>query len=281
MVRNLNAPKTSQILSHLESLHQRTGTQNKLDPAKRFNITNRTSRPTDNSAASSKRDLPESSVANFKPRPITKLTPKSPLSTNPDSDDAELDPSFFLRPMATKRALSSEGDDTKPRKKTKFGEPLGVECKHLSSPVKKSMPKGPLTRTGVRSNGPEAARTASTLKSSPSSEKLFFSDSNDQELVELGGSPGFQPKEILRDYQEDHPFEFNAHLFEAASADPAPEVETATVYSKGPSNSRPPAKKDAKDEDDGVHDWYKAVAGDEATFDKLFSSIVFVDEPFE
>jgi hypothetical protein len=85
----------------------------------------------------------------------------------------------------------------------------------------------------------------------------------------------------MQDYQKDHPFEFDAHLFEVTSPDPAPEVEIASAYSDGPSNSNPSTKNDAKDDDDGVHDWYKAVAGDEEAFDRLFSSIVFVDEPFE
>ena len=143
------------------------------------------------------------------------------------------------------------------------------------------MSKGSLAEIGVRSNGPEAPRAASTLKSSSSSERLFFSDSNDHEPVGLERSPSSGPQEIPRDYQEDHPVEFDAHLVEVTSPDPAPEVETAATYSEGPRNPRPPTETDSKDDGGGVHDWYKAVAGDEDAFDRLFSSIVFVDEPFE
>jgi hypothetical protein len=207
-----------------------------------------------------------------------------------DSDDAELDPSFFRRPMATKRALSSDQDDAEPRKKAKIQEPSNdkskqrslptVERKHPSS-TKKTVLKGSLARNEVRSNGSEAARTVSTLKSSASSEKLFFSDSTDQEPGELVRSLGSGPNELLENYQEDYSFGFDAHIFEVPSPDPAPEVETATAHSEVQSISKTSAQSDTKDDDGGVHDWYKAVAGDEEAFDRLFSSIEFVDEPFE
>jgi len=53
------------------------------------------------------------------------------------------------------------------------------------------------------------------------------------------------------------------------------------AYSAGLSNSKPSTKSDTKDDGSGVHDWYKAVVGDEEAFDRLFSSIMFMDEPFE
>lgn len=279
-------PRASQILSDLESLHQRTNTQHKLDPAQRVNITNRPSRPTNSLAADSKHD-----VASITPKVAAKRIPKSSLSTNLDSDDAKLDPSFFLKPMATKRALSSDQGNTKPRKKVKTEGPTdnpskqrfppAAERKHPPSSAKEPMLKGSLARIEIGINDPEMAPTASTLKSSSSSERLFFPRSDDQELATLERSPALKPKEVMRDYQEDHPFDIDVHPFEVTSLDPAPEVETAPAYSDGPSNSKPPTKNDAKDVDDGVHDWYKAVSGDEEAFDRLFSSIIFVDEPFE
>lgn len=285
-----HVPKASQILSDLESLHQRTNTQHKLGPAQRFNITNRPSKPTNNFAADSKHELSEVNDASTTPKAVTKFIPKPSLSTNLDSDDADLDPSFFFKPMVTKRALSSDRDDTKPRKKVKTEgrtetksnqrSPPPVERKHPSSTAKKSMPKGSLARIKARSNGPEAVRAASTLNSRSSSERLFFPKSEDQELAALERSPALKPKEIARDYQEDHPFETTTHPFEITLPDPAPEVETAPAYPDGPSDSKPSTKSDAKD-DGGVHDWYKAVSGDEEAFDRLFSSIIFVDEPFE
>lgn len=288
VVRNVAAPKASQILSDLESLHQRTSTQNKMDPAQRLNIASRSLKP---SAANSKRKFPEPDGANTTPKAAVKLTPESSLSTNPDSDDAELDPSFFFRrPKATKRALSYDQDNTKPRKKAKVEDitdnksnqrfPPVVERTYPSSSEKKPMFKGSLTRVGVKGNGSEVARTAPTLKSSSPCEKLFFSDGTDQEPAGLERSPGSGP-EYLQDYQGDHLFEFDADHFEVTPSSPAPEVETAVAHPEGPSGSKPSTENDAKDDDDGVHDWYKAVAGDDKAFDRLFSSIVFVDEPFE
>jgi hypothetical protein len=275
----------SQILSDLESLHQRTNTLHKLDPAQRVNITNRPSKSTNNLATGSKHEPSELNEA------ATKHIPKPSLSTNRDSDDAELDPSFFLKPMAAKRALSSDRGNTKPRKKLKTEGPTdnkseqrsppAVERKYHSSSAKKTMLKGSLARINARSNVPEAMPTVSTLKSSSSSESLFFPRSDDQELATLERSPALKPKEITRDYQEDHPFEIDARPFKVTPPDPAPKVETAPAYSDGPSNSKLLTKNDAKDDCDGVHDWYKAVAGDEEAFDRLFSSIMFVDEPFE
>ena len=282
-----HVPKASHILSDLESLHQRTNTQHKLDPAQRFNITNRPSKPTNNFAADSKHELSEVYTT---PKAVTKFIPKPFLSTNLDSDDAELDPSFFFKPMVTKRALSSDQDETKPRKKLKAEgrtettseqrSSTPVERKYLSSTAKKSMLKGSLARIEARSNGSEAARTTPALNSRSSSERLFFPRSDDQELATLERSPALKPKEITEDYQEGHPFETATHSFEITPPDPAPEVETASAYPSGSSNSKPSTKSDAKD-DSGVHDWYKAVAGDEEAFDRLFSSIIFVDEPFE
>jgi len=167
--------------------------------------------------------------------------------------------------------------------KLKRRSPPAVERKQPSSAAKKSMLKGSLARIEARSNGSETARTASTLKSSSSSERLFFSRSSDQEPVTLERSPASEPREITQDYQEGRPFGFKigAHPFEVTSADPTPKVETASAYSDGQSNPKPSTKDDVRDDDNGVHDWYKAVAGDEEAFDRLFSSIVFVDEPFE
>lgn len=292
MVRNVVAPKANQILSDLESLHQRTSTQNKLDPAQRLNIANRPLKRNDESAANSKRKFPEPGAANTTPKAAMKLTPKSSLSTNPDSDDAELDPSFFFRPpMATKRALPYDQNNTKPRKKAKIEDitdnksnqrfPPVVERTYPSSSAKRPMFKGSLTRVGVKGNGSEVARTAPTLKSSSPCERLFFSDGNDQEPAGLERSPSSGPKEILQDYQEDHLFEFDADHFEVTPSSPAPNVETAVAHPEVPSSSKPSTENDAKYDDDGVHDWYKAVAGDDKAFDRLFSSIVFVDEPFE
>ncbi len=286
-----HVPKASQILSDLESLHQRTNTQHKLDPAQRFNITNRPSKPTNNLAANSRHELSEVNDASTTPKAARKLTPKPSLSMDLGSDDAELDPSFFFKPMATKRALSSDQDNTKPRKKVKTEgrtetkskqrSPPPVERKHPSSTAKNSMLKGSWARIEARSNGSEAARTASTLNSSSSSEMLFFPRSDDQEPATLERSPALKPRDVMQDYQEDHPFETTTHPFEITPPDPAPEVETTSAYSAGPSNSKPSTKSDAKDDNGGVHDWYKAVSGDEEAFDRLFSSIVFVDEPFE
>ena len=286
-----HSTKANQILSDLESLHQRTNTQHKLGPGQRVNITSWASKPTNNLAGDSKYELSELNVATTTPKSASKLIPKPSLSTNQDSDDAELAPSFFLKPMAAKRALSFDQGNTKPRKKVKTEGPTdnkskqcsppALERKHPSSPVKKSTLKGSSARIEVRSSGPEAARTVSTLKSSSASERLFLPRSDDQEPATLERSPAFIPKEIVRGYQEDCPFEIDAHVFQETSPDRAPEVETASAHSDGPSNSKLPNKDDAKDGDDGVHDWYKAVAGDEEAFDRLFSSIVFVDEPSE
>jgi hypothetical protein len=96
--------------------------------------------------------------------------------------------------------------------------------------------------------------------------------------VGLERLPDFETMEILRDYQQDDRFELDIHFRKIPSPDPAPKVETASL---GPVSLKPSAENDAKDDDYGVHDWYKAVAGDEEAFDKLFSSIEFVDEPLE
>ena len=289
MVRGVAAPKASQIIFDLESLHQRTSTQNKLDPAKRLNIANQPLKPTNNSAANSKREFPEPDVAYITPKAATKLTPKPPTSTNPNSDDAELDPSFFLRPMATKRARSYSQDNERSRKKAKFEGhtdkkanprfPPAIEPRYPSSSAKKPMFEGSLAQVKVKSNGSEMAPTAPTLNSSSPGRKLFFSDSNDQEPVGLERLPGSDPKEVLRDYQDDHLFESDAYHFEVTSPKP-PKVETAVANPDRLSNFKPSTENDAKDDDDGVHPWYKMVATEEA-FDRLFSSIEFVDEPFE
>lgn len=290
-------PRASQILSDLESLHQRTNTQHKLDPAQRFNITNRPSKPTNSLAVDSKHKLSEVNDASTTPKAATSLIPKPSLWTNLDADDAELDPAFFFKPMAIKRALSYDQDNSNPRKKVKTEGPTdikskqrsppAIERKHPSSSAKKSMLKGSLARIEARSNGSEAARTVSTLKSSSSSEGLFLPRSDSQEPATLEHSPALKPKEVMRGYQEDHPFDIDAHPFKIASPDPAPEVNTASAHPNGPNNSNPSTRSDDKDDMggvhdwDGVHEWYKAVSGDEEAFDRLFSSIVFVDEPFE
>ena len=263
-----------------------------MDPAQRFNITNRPSKPTNNLLAlDSKHELSEVNDAGTMPKTATSPIPKPYLSTHLDADDSELDPSFFFKPMAIKRALSYDQDNSKPRKKVKTEGPTdikskqrsspAVERKHPSSSAKKSMLKGSLARIEARGNGSGAARTVSTLKSTSSSEGLFLPSSDDQEPATHERLPGLKPKEVMRSYQEDHPFDIDAHPFEVASPDPALEVETASPHTDGPNNAIPPTKSEAKDGDDGVHDWYKAVAGDEEAFDRLFSSIVFVDEPFE
>ena len=193
--------------------------------------------------------------------------------------------------MATKRALSSDQDNTKPNKKLKTEgrtetrskqySPPPVERRHPSWTVKKPISEGPLTRIEARSNGSEAARTASTLTSRSSSVRLSFPRSNDQELTGLKRSPTLKAKGITRCYQDNYPFEFNTRPFEVTPPDPTPKVQTTSAYPDGPSNSNELTMNDAKCDHVGMHDWYKAVAGDEEAFDRLFSSIVFVDEPLE